>query len=140
MPLTHDAGKIITGLVIAVILLMFPFWFSIIQGKAGYVPEPQLPKDQQSCVESKEYMRAFHMDLLNQWRDAVVRRAERVYVSTSGQKYEMSISGTCMKCHVSKADFCDQCHNYMSVTPYCWDCHVSPDVAGETREASAHRQ
>ena len=72
----YDSGKVIAGLVIAVILLTFPFWFSIIQGKSGYVPEPELPTDQTSCVESKEYMRSFHMDLLNQWREAVVRDRE----------------------------------------------------------------
>lgn len=127
----HDSGKIIAGLVIAVILLTFPFWFSIIQGKSGYVPEPELPTDQTSCVESKDYMRAYHMDLLNQWRDSVVRDGQRVYVATNGAKYEMSLSGTCMECHVSKTNFCDSCHNYVSVTPLCWDCHVSPEVAKE---------
>ena len=127
----YDSGKVITGLVVAVILLTFPFWFSIIQGKSGYVPEPELPKDQTNCVESKEYMRAYHMDLLNRWRDAVVRDGQRVYVSTNGQRHEMSLSNTCMQCHVSKTDFCDSCHNYVGVDPYCWDCHVSPEVARE---------
>jgi hypothetical protein len=129
MPIIHDKGKIIAGLVIALILLTFPFWFSIIKGKSGYVPDPELPKDQTSCVESKDYMRAYHMDLLNEWRDLVVRDGERVYVSTTGEKYEMSLSNTCMGCHVSKVNFCDSCHNYVSVTPYCWDCHVEPEVA-----------
>jgi hypothetical protein len=127
----HDSGKIIAGLAVAVILLTFPFWFSIIQGKSGYVPDPELPKDQTSCVESKDYMRAYHMDLLNEWRDSVVRDGQRVYVATNGDKHEMSLSGTCMKCHVSKTNFCDSCHNYVSVTPFCWDCHVSPEVAKE---------
>jgi hypothetical protein len=131
MPPMYDTGKVITGLVVALILLTFPFWFSIIEGKAGYVPEPELPKDETSCIESTEFMRANHMDLLNQWRDAVVRKAQRVYVSTTGQRYEMSLSKTCMKCHVSKTNFCDSCHNYLSVSPYCWDCHVSPEVARE---------
>ncbi len=133
----YDAGKIITGLVIFVVLVTFPFWFSIVAGKSGYVPEPELPANQDSCVESREYMRSYHMDLLNQWRDAVVRQGNRIYVSSTGEKFEMSLSGTCMGCHVSKASFCDQCHNYVGVSPYCWDCHVAP--VEPARAASASR-
>jgi hypothetical protein len=33
---------------------------------------------------------------------------------------------TCMQCHTSKKKFCDTCHAYASVTPYCWDCHLAP--------------
>jgi hypothetical protein len=38
----------------------------------------------------------------------------------------MSLQNTCMQCHPNKAEFCDRCHNYASVKPYCWDCHVEP--------------
>jgi hypothetical protein len=31
-----------------------------------------------------------------------------------------------MACHTSKKEFCDRCHDYTSVTPYCWDCHLAP--------------
>lgn len=133
----HDSAKIITGLVIFLVLVTFPFWFSRAAGKADYVPEPELPADQEACVESKDYMRSYHMDLLNQWRDAVVRDGQRIYLSSNGQKFEMSLSGTCMQCHVSKASFCDQCHNYVGVSPYCWDCHVEP--VEPARAASASR-
>ena len=72
-------------------------------------------------------MRARHMDLLDDWRDRVVREGERVYVSDlSGASHEMSLSNTCMDCHSNKAEFCDRCHDYMAVDPYCWDCHVEP--------------
>jgi hypothetical protein len=36
----------------------------------------------------------------------------------------MSLSNTCLDCHSNKAEFCDRCHNYASVSPYCWDCHI----------------
>jgi hypothetical protein len=32
-----------------------------------------------------------------------------------------------MDCHSDKTKFCDQCHNYLSVNPYCWDCHIAPE-------------
>jgi hypothetical protein len=57
----------------------------------------------------------------------VVREGRRDYVSTlSGTTYDMSLSRTCMDCHSNKADFCDRCHDYLAVNPYCWDCHVEP--------------
>ena len=66
----------------------------------------------------------------NQWRDDVVRKGEREYVSSSnGKIFDMSLSRTCMDCHSNKAEFCDACHTYMAVSPYCWDCHVEPKGA-----------
>jgi hypothetical protein len=120
----HDAGKIIGGLLLFLIAVTFPFWFSLAHETSGYRPELQLPDDAENCIEPTEYMRAFHMDLLNIWRDDVVRKGQRVYVSSSGNRVEMSLTGTCLECHTSKAEFCDQCHNYVGATPYCWDCHV----------------
>ncbi len=43
-----------------------------------------------------------------------------------GKTYYKSLQVTCMDCHSNKTKFCDQCHNYMGVTPYCWDCHIEP--------------
>ena len=40
--------------------------------------------------------------------------------------FVMSLSNTCLDCHSNKADFCDKCHNYASVRPYCWDCPSEP--------------
>jgi hypothetical protein len=74
-------------------------------------------------------MRSSHMDLLNAWRDDVVRRADRVWVGPHGKEYDKSLSLTCMGCHSNKAEFCDRCHNYASVNPYCWECHVAPGEA-----------
>jgi hypothetical protein len=31
-----------------------------------------------------------------------------------------------MDCHSNKSKFCDQCHNYVDVDPFCWDCHIEP--------------
>jgi hypothetical protein len=72
-------------------------------------------------------MRAEHMQLLNNWRDSVVRDADAVYKSdTSGKVFQMSLQNTCMHCHSNKKKFCDECHNYMAVKPFCWDCHIAP--------------
>jgi hypothetical protein len=73
-----------------------------------------------------EYMRDNHMELLNIWREDVVRKGDRTFTTVSGKKFEMSLTKTCIHCHSNKTEFCDQCHNYLGVSPYCWDCHVDP--------------
>ncbi len=120
-----DKKVIITGVIIFFVIVTFPFWYN--RGKAA--PQPDLvltakAKAAKVCVRSTEYMRAEHMQLLDVWRDSVVRRGERVYVSPTGKEYSMSLTNTCLGCHSNKADFCDRCHNYASVRPYCWDCHI----------------
>ncbi|MCG6893339.1 MAG: sulfate reduction electron transfer complex DsrMKJOP subunit DsrJ [Desulfobacteraceae bacterium] len=121
----NDRGKIIAGLAIFIAIVTLPFWFNM--GKAAPVPDPKLTakaKAAKECVESTAYMRAEHMQLLDVWRDTVVRDAKRVYVTEKGKEYMMSLSNTCLDCHSNKTEFCDRCHDYASARPYCWDCHI----------------
>ena len=126
----YDSGKIIAGLIVFVLFVTFPFLSNM--GKASAKPKPSIdtPVINQmavkKCVESKEFMRAEHMQMLNNWRDSVVRNGDRIYVNTAGQSYNMSLQNTCMNCHSNKKKFCDECHNYMGVSPYCWTCHIAP--------------
>ena len=123
----YDGGKIITGLIIFFVLLLFPVWYQV--GKAAKVPEPEMTemaKQAEQCVEATPFMRTQHMKMLDSWRNEVVRDAERYYTSGSGKIYYKSLQLTCMECHSNKSKFCDQCHNYMGVNPVCWDCHIVP--------------
>ncbi|MEW6663292.1 MAG: sulfate reduction electron transfer complex DsrMKJOP subunit DsrJ [Bacillota bacterium] len=126
----YNARGIITGLVIFVALVTFPFWFSL--GKAASAPEPSLDTpairqlQEKVCVEGTEFMRTQHMELLKDWRNSVVRDGNRIYVAKNGKQYKMSLQNTCMDCHSNKAEFCDSCHNYANVKPDCWTCHVDP--------------
>ena len=122
----YDGGKIIAGLVIFLGLVTFPIWYTWGSGGPGSAPEIKTPANEQACVESKEFMAAWHMDLLNQWRDSVVREGNRISNTANGRAYEMSLSGGCMDCHANKTEFCDKCHDYAGVDPYCWDCHIEP--------------
>ncbi len=125
---TGNSGKVIGGLLaLFLIFVSFPFWFTWLFGESGERPELTLPEGEARCVEDTEYMRHWHMDLLNQWRDEVVREGKRIYVASDGGKHEMSLSLTCMRCHDDKAKFCDRCHDYVGVSPYCFDCHVAPE-------------
>jgi hypothetical protein len=125
----YDAGKVIIGVIVFVALVTFPVWYNGIAGKAEAMPDLVYP-DQAvygtQCVADRDYMRDSHMDLLNEWRDQVVRDGRRVHVTADGRRFVMSLQNTCMGCHAQKAQFCDQCHNYLSVSPYCWTCHVEP--------------
>jgi len=126
----YNGGKIIAGLVVFLAFFTFPFYYNL--GKANARPEPKLntPVIQQlaekKCVESKDVMRSDHMQILNDWRDSVVRDGNRIYVNAEGKRYTMSLQNTCMNCHSNKKEFCDKCHNYMAVKPYCWNCHIQP--------------
>lgn len=122
----YDAGKIIAGLIVFLVLITFPIWYNQASGAAMTKAEPKIETDAKECVAPTEYMRQYHLQLLNQWRDLVVRNGNRVYVGFNGVKHEMSLSNGCMKCHPNKTQFCDQCHNYVGVKPYCWDCHIEP--------------
>lgn len=121
----YDGGKIITGLIIFVLLVTFPIWYNHLD--AGEVPKLEKPKDAKVCVQPVEIMRAEHMQLLNQWRDEVLRQGQRGYIEVGeGKMYQKSLQNACMECHKTKKKFCDSCHTYASVSPYCWDCHLAP--------------
>lgn len=123
----YDRGKIVTGLVIGLGLLLFPFLYNA--GEAKKVPEAVLTdkaKEAKQCIWPKEYMRTNHMKVLDTWREDVVRTAQRTTKAADDKSYLMSLQSTCMDCHSNKTKFCDQCHNYLGVAPYCWDCHIEP--------------
>jgi len=120
----YDSGKIIPGLIIFVLFITIPIWYN--RGGAGAVPKPVLPKDAKTCVLPAAEIRAQHMVLLNTWRDEVLRTGDRATFELEGKQYKKSLMMTCMKCHTSKKQFCDTCHTYSSVKPYCWDCHIAP--------------
>ena len=122
----NSRGKIIGGLVVFLILVTFPLWHTVAAGGEAAQPELEYPVGESQCIEETEYMRANHMDILNDWRDSVVRDGETEYTSSSGQRYTMSLTGTCMDCHDNRDEFCLACHDYSNVTPDCWDCHVEP--------------
>lgn len=122
---------IVTGLVVFVMAVLSPFWFNMVTTTQA-APEPELlgrAKEARKCVLDKYDMRANHMSLLDEWRDAVVRDADRIYVAANGKSFHMSLStgeNSCLGCHEDKAKFCDSCHTYTSVEPYCWECHTNP--------------
>ena len=137
----NDRVKIVAGVIVFLVAFSFPWWYQLAAGKA----EPlrlERPAGQRRCVEDRGYMKSRHMELLDRWRDSVVRKGDRIYLPaqkhpcsdsadcTGGTcvqgacRFTMSLTNNCLACH-SRRRFCDKCHTYLSVRPYCWDCHLS---------------
>ena len=120
---------IFSGLVVFLLGASFPFWQSI---DPDDFPKVAMETKGEQCVAPAEYMRKNHMLLLNNWRDSVVRDGERFHIMPDGSRVEKSLTKTCLGCHVSKKQFCEECHTYASVKPYCWECHIVPVSGGHT--------
>jgi hypothetical protein len=124
----RDRSLIYLGLLVFLAVVTFPFTYNLVAG-SGTMPELKYPENATQCVESKEFMRSSHMQLLIDWREAMVRDNVRTYESSEGKTYTIGLTNTCLaQCHTSKADFCDRCHSFSGVAePYCWDCHIDPE-------------
>jgi hypothetical protein len=127
----YDENKIIPIIIVFVILVTFPLWYNL--GKAAPQPDPKIDTPviqemkEKKCIEPKAAMITTHMKILDEWRNDVVRGDYQRQLTTSdGRVFEKSLQNGCMKCHSNKTKFCDQCHNYMEVKPFCWDCHIAP--------------
>ena len=131
----YNKGTVIAGLIIFVVLVTTPIWYNGLT-TAGPKPKPVLPPGgEQNCVRPAAEMRDVHMQLLNEWRDDVLRNGNRVEVEVDGKVYRKGLQLACMQCHTNKEEFCDTCHDYASVKPYCWDCHLTPTEIASKKEA-----
>jgi len=124
----YNKGLIVSGLVIFVLLVTFPIWFNGLD--AGPLPKPELPPGgEKECVAPAAEMRDTHMQLLNEWRDDVIRTSSREKIVVAGVEYGKGLQIACMQCHSNKEKFCDSCHDYAAVKPTCWECHITPTEA-----------
>jgi hypothetical protein len=126
-----DKAKIYAGVAIFLGIILFPVWYDSASGRSAYRPEivikTKSTPGKDKCVMPVEYMRSSHMKLLGDWREAVVRSADRSYTSPDGRQFRRSLTDTCMDCHSNKSSFCDRCHDYAAMQPNCWNCHVAPN-------------
>jgi len=93
---------------------------------ATRVPKPVLEASQgEKCVESTEFMRRNHMELLKHQRDETMHKGIRTR--------SHSLQG-CIECHASRKsnsvigtdqNFCQSCHSYAAVKLDCFECHAS---------------
>jgi len=123
----NEKVLIFAGLAVFLMAAAHPFWQST---EAEDFPQIAMQTKGEQCVAPVKYMRKNHMKLLEIWRDSVVRDGDRFHIMPDGSKVEKSLTKTCLDCHVSKEKFCEECHSFASVKPYCWECHVVPKSGG----------
>lgn len=141
-----DMGRIVLGLVLFVVVMLIATFYNVSMGKAGQAPVMDKPSNSKSCIKPTQWMRENHMKLLDDWREEVVREGKRGHVEIEGVRYEKSLTAGCMRCHQSKARFCDRCHQWAGVTRVgtqleCFTCHIqtaprSAAVAAEPARAA----
>ena len=124
-----DRLKVVIGLALFVILVTFPIWNAF--GVSRPVP-PDLAKAAggSRCIESTGWMAANHAQLLDKWRDAVVRQGKRTYTASDGSRHDMYLTKTCLRCHDGREKFCEKCHSYADVQLTCWNCHLDTSSEG----------
>ena len=134
----YDASKVIVGLLVFCILMLAPVWLMVGKGPAKVDLYKEFPvldgRRPTECVEPTAWMRANHMKLLLEWRDKVVREGARIYRSRGfpGKSWPgLSLSGSCLRCHTRKDQFCDRCHTAVGVVTDCFDCHVTGPEGGK---------
>jgi hypothetical protein len=123
----YDKDKIIIGIIIFLCLLTFPIWYLLCSGEVESKADPKVEIEETQCIESAQYMREHHMRMLADWKNLVVRENIRTYKASDGEVYQISLTETCMECHSNKEQFCDECHGYVGLEPYCWQCHNVPE-------------
>lgn len=130
----YNRGKVLTGLGIFLILILFPFIVQAGQPAKKLEPNLETPEiaalQEKKCIEPTEFMREEHMQLLNKWRDASLREGNTVYLNSEGTAFTISLQNTCLECHSNREEFCTACHTYSAEEPYCWNCHISEKGAG----------
>ena len=86
----YDKGKILIGLILFILVMTFPFYYNL--GRTSVKPQPSLETPEinamqkKQCVKPKEFMKAEHMQVLDDWRDSVVREGNRVYGEIDGKQ------------------------------------------------------
>lgn len=108
--------------VILVLLILAPLGISVAErlipkGPASAQTFLQRPDAQyQNCVRDTVYMRYRHWELLRGVREEVVRY---------GIRGDITID-RCRQCHTSREQFCNKCHDSVSLKPDCFQCHYYP--------------
>ncbi|MEK7875942.1 MAG: hypothetical protein AAB325_07130 [Pseudomonadota bacterium] len=108
----------------------------VIAADATRVPRPVIEAGKgEQCVESTDFMRRNHMELLKHQRDATTHQGIRTR--------NHSLNG-CIECHASRKNnsvvgsdqnFCQSCHSYAAVKLDCFECHASKPKAPPERTA-----
>ena len=121
-------GRTLAGVAVLSVLLTGANDLRAAEAGAG-VPVPKPPKGRgEECVTETDYIRRYHMVLLDHQRDDTVHDGIRT------KQFSLK---ECIDCHAVKgadgvpvgygdsAHFCRSCHDYAAVAIDCFECHAS---------------
>jgi len=112
------------------------------QTSRAFVPSPPKGKGDK-CVADTDYMRRYHMTMLDHQRDDTVHEGIRT------RQFSLK---ECIACHAvqgpdaqpvtvkSPKHFCRGCHDYAAVKIDCFECHASRPEPGKSAELPAGEQ
>lgn len=114
------------AVLVFVVIILAPFGYSLVRpvltrGSAADDVFIDLP-DSGECVRDTEYMRFRHMDLLKQTREDVIR---------SGVRGDVTLNG-CRDCHTYRGQFCNKCHDAVTLNVDCFGCHYYPESVDDS--------
>jgi len=130
----ENKGNNLVIVIIVIVLILIPLGYSIV----GYVfardddtkPFLQMPDEKYTeCVRDTEYMRYHHWELLRGIREEIVRY---------GKRGEINLN-KCRECHTSRENFCNACHNAVSLKPDCFGCHYYPEHEEEVKYGNVNK-
>ena len=112
----------VIAVIIPILIIVLPFGYSVVSfvfAQDSKSPQPflELPDEKyENCVKETTYMRYRHWELLRGIREEIVRYGKRGDIGLL----------KCQDCHTSRERFCNKCHDAVSLTPDCFDCHYYP--------------
>jgi hypothetical protein len=109
-----------------ILIILAPFGYSLVQpvftqGSSVDGVFLDIP-DEGECVRETAYMRFHHMDLLKQTREDVIR---------AGIRGDITLSG-CRECHTYREQFCNRCHDAVTLSVDCFGCHYYPESVADS--------
>ena len=120
--LTHDLG--------GVLIFLALFTFPVVERASAR--RPGSPRSSCPSEQAVRGPQGVHADLPHAPADRLAReggaqrRPHLHGLRRHAAQHEPDQRPAC-ECHTDKAEFCDRCHNYAGVNPYCWDCHTVPE-------------
>jgi hypothetical protein len=114
------------AVIVFIVVILAPFGYSLMRpvltrGSSRDDVFIELP-DGGECVRETQYMRFYHMDLLKEVREDVIRRGVRGDVTFTG----------CRECHTYRGQFCNKCHEAVTLNVDCFGCHYYPESAEDS--------
>ena len=126
------ANRILNGstrvavVAIVVVIILLPLGYSVVSSAFSQgAPLPE-ESDGDYCLGDVplKYMRFHHMDLLKEVRDEIVREGSGE-VEFYGELRKVELDD-CRECHPSREEFCNRCHDPVTLYPDCFRCHEYP--------------